>query len=112
MGVQALDTLAGAADTAGRARSDMGCRNRCIPFSLVGSMCFSNVDWVKIDFRLADTADCIDTTHGPHQVNAHEVVAGGHRGAIAEEWGVANHDRVTLCSADHNIEGTSRWAPN
>ena len=84
MSVQALDAHAGTADPSRRTRSDMICWNRCVSFGRVRGMCTSDVDRIEIGFRLADAADCFDTTHGPHQVSANEVVPGGHRCAVTE----------------------------
>ena len=112
MSVQTLDALAGTADAAGRPRSDMICWNGCVSFGLVGGVRASDVDRIKIGFRLADAPDSFDTAHRPNEVRTDEVVAGRHRGAITEERRIANDNRVALCSADNDIEGASRWAPD
>jgi hypothetical protein len=108
--MQTLDSNAGAADAARRARANVVAGNCCVTLGFIPSMDRSDHLVIEFGFDFIDCADRLDATHRLHELVSDQVVAGWHRCAVGEKRRVTNDHWVTGGISHDDLERPARLA--
>lgn len=104
MGVQALHTSTGPADTTRRRWTTVSGPQRSVPLSGCLTVRGRNGFGVHLGLGPIDAPGGLEGAHGPVQLRVDQPVTGGHRCAIVEQRFVADHHGVTVAATHHDPE--------
>jgi hypothetical protein len=106
--MEALDSLSRAADTSRGPGADVCGRHEGISLRRVPTVGFGEFLGIDTGLGCTHTTGRLECADGLSQLGVHQPVAGGHRRAVAQQWGVGDDHRLPALATDDDIEVARR----